>query len=379
MLEEICKRENCTGCGACASGCPKGCIRMFPDTEGFLRPTIDKATCINCGKCKKICPVNIAQPDDGVEPKCFASKIKDEIIKSRSSSGGIFSALANQILAEKGVVIGAGFDENYNVVHKTCIEPAQLDELRRSKYSQSNIGTVYQDAKIFLDKGRKVLFCGTPCQISGLNNYLGIAYDNLFTMDFICHGVPSPLAWRKYLDYQLEAKASGIDSLSFRSKSTGWKKFSMEISFSNGSHYIEDVTKDFFLRSFIMDLNLRPSCYKCGFKHIHRTSDITVADCWGVEQLIPEWDEDEGVSLVMVHSEKGMLLFDSCKDYIESININFTDALKSNPSMIKSVKKPALREPFMRDLVVYRYDKLHNKYCGMTLLSRIRRKLASYK
>lgn len=376
MIKDICKQEDCTGCSACASVCPKECISMRPDAEGFLRPTIDRAVCVNCGKCKITCPSNTVQLDDGKEPRSFAAKMKDGEIRRRSSSGGAFSALAIQVLDKNGAVIGAGFDGNYNVIHKICIETTQLDELRRSKYAQSRIGTVYKDAKEMLDEGRKVLFCGTPCQVGGLNNYLERKYDNLFTVDFICHGVPSPLAWKKYLDYQTEAKDSKINELSFRSKKTGWKRFSMEIFFSNGNHYVGDVSKDYFLRSFIMDLNLRPSCYNCGFKQIHRVADISLADFWGVEQLIPEWDDDEGVSLVMVHSEKGMGLFDSCKEFLEEKEIIFAEALKFNPSMKNSVKKPVLRKPFMKDLPNYRYDILHSKYCGMSPISRIRRKLA---
>lgn len=378
MTQEICRRDDCTGCSACASVCPVQCIAMTPDDEGFLRPVTDGAACTGCGKCREVCPVLTAAVDDGRAPACFASRIRDRELRARSSSGGLFTALSQQILAGKGVVIAAGFDEEKQVVHRSVSDPRELDELRRSKYVQSRIGAAYREAKAVLDAGNEVLFCGTPCQVAGLKTYLGADRPNLYTVDFICHGVPSPLAWSRYLAYQAERAGSAVDSVSFRSKKTGWKAFSMDLSFQNGADYTEPVSKDYYLRSFIMNMDLRPSCYHCRFKQLHRLSDITIADFWGVEKTIPDWDDDAGVSLALIHSEKGRRLFESCAVSLESRPISLEAAAASNPSLTRSVKKPPLREAFMRDLRVMRFDRLHRKYCSTGLVSKLRRKAAQF-
>ena len=376
IISEICSRESCTGCATCASICHKNCIKMFPDEEGFLRPVIDETVCVNCGLCRKKCPINIHYSDDGVEPLTFAARLKDEKLREKSSSGGVFSALAMQILERNGIVIGAGFDENYQVVHKICTEQSKLDELRRSKYVQSCIGNIYCDAKEHLDTGKEVLFCGTPCQVSGIKAYLGKEYNNLYTVDFICHGVPSPFAWSQYLAFHEKNAKSKIKEVSFRSKLNGWKNFCMQVAFQNGTYFNSKVTDDFYLRSFIMDMNLRPSCYHCHFKQKHRQADITMADFWGVEHYLPNWDNDTGVSLAMIHSNGGYRLFDSCGTMLESVEVTFADAVRGNPSMISSVCKPILRDAFMKDLKRLSYDKLYRKYCGKNISSKIRRKVS---
>lgn len=192
----ICEYKKCTGCAACFSICPKNCITMHADDEGFLRPKIDDSMCINCNRCKKVCPINKKSMEDNKFPTAFAVKHKNDSVREKSSSGGVFTAVSEIILKSSGVVIGAGFDENFMVKHKICNNVESLDELRRSKYVQSRIGTVLQDTKKYLDKGINVLFVGTPCQVDGLLSYLGKTYTNLYTIDFICHGVPSPMAWK---------------------------------------------------------------------------------------------------------------------------------------------------------------------------------------
>ena len=376
MIEDICVREKCTGCSACASVCPNNCIKLLPDEEGFLRPIIDEARCIYCDLCRKTCPINNSIPDDGIEPQTFAARIKDKNIRSRSSSGGLFSVFADQILEENGIVIAAGFDGSNQVVHKMCSDRSAIDELRRSKYVQSRIGTAFRDARDCLENGKKVLFCGTSCQIAGIKAYLGKEYDNLFTMDFICHGVPSPLAYNHYLVYLRKEYQSEIKEVNFRSKKRGWHTHSILVRFNDGREYCKSSSEDYFMRSFIMDMNLRPSCYCCSFKKIHRKADITIADFWGAEYVMKSWDDDTGISIVFIHSDKGKNLFDSCANGIEVRDVSFVDSIAHNPSMIKSVNKPPLRDKFMIDLNRLSYDKLHRKYCGTNIMSRIRRKVA---
>ena len=378
MNDEICMRENCTGCEACASVCNRDCIKMIPDEEGFMRPFVDEKTCVDCGMCRKVCPINNCILDDEAEPLSLAAKNVDEHVRKRSSSGGVFSALAMYILEQNGLVTGAGFDENHQVVHKVCTELNKLDELQRSKYVQSRIGSVYREIKRYLNDDKQVLFCGTPCQVSGLKAYLGKEYNKLYTVDFICHGVPSPYAWSKYLSYREKTAKSKIKEVSFRSKLTGWKKYYMQLDFQNGMCFTSQVTEDIYLRSFIMNMNLRPSCYHCQFKQKHRQADITLGDFWGVEDYLSDWNDDKGVSLVMIHSHKGRNLFDSCGTVLESVPVSFADAIRSNPSMNNSSNKPALRDSFMKDLRRLPYNKLYRKYCSMIVTSRIRRKIAQF-
>lgn len=215
---EICEKVKCTGCSACAQICPRQCITMLPDLEGFLRPNIDIDACIKCEKCQKICPLNTQFKDEGILPQTFGARhIDDEILKA-SSSGGVFSALAEYVIRLNGAVFAAGFDNEFRVIHKACTNTESLDELRRSKYVQSDVNGTFIEAKQRLEIGQNVLFCGTPCQIAGLKAYLGIDYPNLLTIDFICHGVPSPKIWKKYLQFREYYANSKVKKVSFRSK-----------------------------------------------------------------------------------------------------------------------------------------------------------------
>lgn len=377
MANEICISEKCTGCSACAEVCPKKCIAMTPDSEGFLRPTIEGKICVDCGLCRKICPVNNPIQNDEKKPDAFAVKHRDEKIRTASSSGGAFSALAKQILTQGGAVIGAGFDEAHMVIHKVCTNESDLDELRRSKYVQSDIHGVFWETKKLLKNGKRVLFCGTPCQVDGLKAYLGKEYSGLYTVDFICHGVPSPTAWKKYLEFREKEASAVANRVSFRSKIVGWKNYALEINFQDGKKYTGVVGTDFYLRSFIMDMDLRPSCYQCQFKQLHRQADVTLADFWGVDRMQFDWNDNRGVSLVMIHSEKGKQLMNAAAMDLDVQPVPLEDALASNPSMTHLVRKPALRAWFMKDLHKLPFDKLHKKYCGTSIAAKIRRKIAN--
>lgn len=266
-------KSDCCGCSACIQICPKQCISMNEDNEGFLYPEIEKDICINCGLCEKVCPE--LYPGIMRKPlKVFAIKNKDEEIRKKSSSGGIFTVLAETVIREGGVVFGAKFNENWEVVHDYTVTKDGLAAFRGSKYVQSRMGDCFSKAKSFLDQGKKVLFSGTPCQIAGLKRFLRKEYNNLLTVDFICHGVPSPKVWRMYLDEtvvrQCEKKAF-IEEVSFRDKRLGWKKYSVSLLFSttigNGAKnsvlVSEPFTENLFMRGFLYDVYLRPSCYQC--------------------------------------------------------------------------------------------------------------------
>lgn len=305
----ITQKANCCGCGACAQVCPKKCITMEPDSEGFLYPVVDTQTCVDCGLCEKVCPIlNKAEPVCQ-DVEAFAAYTKDREVRETSSSGGIFSALAQQILAQKGVVFGAAFAEDFSVHHIKIEHPEELERLRGSKYVQSRMECTYQEAKHLLQAGRAVLFSGVACQIAGLKAFLGKEYDNLYTVDVLCHGVPSPKVWQMYVRNQERHYGGKTTGVSFRDKRSGWKAYSVTMSFQNGGEYSAKNAQNHYMRMFIGDVCLRPSCHSCRFKDIPRGSDLTIGDAWGIQKHMPDMDDDRGTSVVLVNSEKGRQLW----------------------------------------------------------------------
>ncbi len=375
-MNKICKDELCTGCSACANKCPHHCILMTQDQEGFYRPMINLQKCVDCGLCRKTCPANRAFEDDVIKPLSYAAQCIDEEIRASSSSGGVFTLLAEAVLNMGGVVFGAGFDSNFNVIHKAVTSEYELKELRGSKYVQSKIGGIYKEAKDILEQGLPVLFTGTPCQIGGLYSYLTKEYANLYTQDIICHGVPSPLSWKKYLEYRENVADSAVVSAEFRNKNSGWKQYSMVIGFRNGETYQKRNVEDPFLRAFIMNMTLRKSCENCLFKTIHRQADITLSDFWGIEEVMPEWNDNKGTSIIMIHSKKGNYLLSLIKRYIRFREVSFDSFIQYNPSMIQSVGYNVLRKRFIKEIGTTSFEQVFHKYCGEGTSSKLRRKFA---
>lgn len=373
---DICYKEICSGCSACANVCPVNAISMQSDKEGFLYPEIDFEKCIKCGKCRNICPVANKYKDTEQIPNVYAAVNNNEETRLNSSSGGLFTALAEKVIEDGGVVFGAGFEEHLKVVHKMCGDKNGLSELQGSKYVQSEIGNTYREAKEQLEAGKKVLFVGTPCQIGGLLAYLGKEYDNLITVDFICHGVPSPKVWEKYVEFREAKAASKTQRTFFRHKKYGWKMYSVQFKFSNCTEYIQVNCKDLYMRGFLAHLYLRPACGVCSFKQIGRQSDITLADFWGIEKTESQFNDNKGASLVMVHSEKGENLFNSVKPSINYNAQGFEFALEDNPSYYKSAEHSILRKHFFNDLNKKSINKVIEKYCGNGIASKLRRKAA---
>lgn len=330
-------KAKCCGCQACFNGCPKKAISMIEDNKGFKYPIVDKNKCINCGLCKKVCPV-LKDDTNTNNIKVYACINKDKNKRERSSSGGIFTLLAQEILKDGGAVIGAAFDENFEVRHICVQDDKDLQKIYKSKYVQSDINTMYVKAKDMLEKNRKVLFTGTPCQIEGLYSFLGREYENLYTHDFICHGVPSPKVWKKYKKYIEKKSGKQIKSIDFRNKTYGWKKYYLKFTFDD-STYEDNINFDPYLKLFLNDIILRDSCYKCKFKKINRKSDVTLADFWGVEKVLPNLFDNKGISTVIINTEKGRQLFNNILESIEYKEIELIDVVKYNPSMIISAKK----------------------------------------
>lgn len=340
----ILRKEDCCGCAACEQICPKHCINLNEDKEGFLYPTVNHTICINCGLCEKVCPV-LTPKKERLPIRTYAGKYLNAAIREDSSSGGVFTLLAEQIINQGGVVFGAKFNEDWELAHSYTETMDGIAPMRRSKYVQSSINNTFRVAEKFLKQGRKVLFVGTPCQTTGLKKYLHTEYDNLFTVDFVCHGVPSPKVWRKYLDWIKTDKQKDrrqFVEINFRDKSTGWKNYS--ITYATLS---EKKTQRFqdnpYMQAFLANLTLRPSCYNCQFKKGQTESDITIGDFWGIERLKPTIDDDLGVSLIMIHNPKVL-------DYLnvsEMVEMSYENARMCNASIEDSAPRPKYRNIYL--------------------------------
>lgn len=347
----------CCGCGACSVACPKSCIEMKPDESGFFYPIAQHSECIDCGRCELVCPT----ADDSCNQQFFyedkskpwvmsdelrklliegskgtsayAALNSDENVRSSSTSGGIFSALAEKIIDEGGIVYGAELDNNLKVVHSFAEKIEDIVKLRGSKYVQSDLQNTFAEVRKHLDDRRKVYFSGTPCQIEALLKYLGKKFDNLVTQDVICHGVPSPKEWQEYIS-SLSFTPSHI---LFRDKRLSWADYSFSAWDDEGNKITESRTDNKYLQRFLTDVALRPSCYECRFKKMHRMSDITLADFWGINDVRPSMNDDKGTSLVLVHSSKGQQLLNSIREkIIMSKEIKIEDAVAHNPSYLTS-------------------------------------------
>lgn len=367
MIDKILfDKKRCTGCCSCFNICPVDAISMKMDREGFYYPNINETICKKCGLCLKVCPVIKKEINNQFNIVSYACFHKNETICYSSSSGGVFSALSEFVLKNNGIVFGAAFDDEWDVKHIYIDNIKDIYKLKTSKYVQSYIELEYKKVKQFLDEGLIVLFSGTPCQVAGLKKYLVRNYDNLYTVDFVCHGVPSPLVWRKYLRRIIEKeyiKIHNIKNINFRDKSISWKEFCLSIVTDSKKIYA-NKKRDLYLLGFLKDLYLRPSCYECMFKTVSRTSDITIADFWEIDRIFPKFDSKYGVSQIFIQSSKGKYLFDNIKEnlYVEPIDINLS--VKHNTNMIVSAKKHKNREKFFEDFIAEKnsVDFLIEKY-----------------
>lgn len=375
----IVEKSKCCGCSACVQRCPKQCISLREDAEGFLYPEVDTSHCVNCGLCEQVCPELHADAER--RPlQTFAAINPDAGVRLASSSGGVFTVLAEQVIDAGGVVFGAAFDAHWEVRHRYAETREELAAFRGSKYVQSVIGDTFLQAERFLKSGRQVLFSGTPCQIAGLRRFLRRDYDHLLCVDFVCHGVPSPGVFRAYLAEEMTKIARKgekkyrfafstipsipkadvlaarlgcrIDDIRFRDKTNGWKKFSFALSLSRASAAGEKIqfcalnsfTENAFMQAFLRDLILRPSCYACPAKCFRSGSDLTLGDYWGVEREAPHLDDDGGTSLVFVNSERGQHFLSSLPFAFHSQPFERVHA--HNSSISVSVNRPINRKFF---------------------------------
>lgn len=365
----ITNKVDCCGCNACGDICGKHAISFVTDNEGFWYPEVNKELCVDCGLCDKVCPIqNKANHVERYsEPNVFAAYTKDEAIRLDSTSGGIHSMLALKMYEKDAYVGGAVYNPDHTCSQIVDNNPERLTEIRSSKYLQSNAEGVYKEIRSLLKEGKNVFFCGCPCQIHALYNFLGKEYENLVTCDFICRGVNSPMVFLKYMEMLERQFGSKATEIKFKNKKWGWHNFSLRVNFENGKEYCKDRWQDLFFIGYLQAGNFtRPSCYECHFKGFPQKADITLADFWGIEKVDPTMDQDKGTSLVMVNSDNGMELFNAVKDKIEWRQFTMADAREGNPAMEGSLSsaKPN-RDAFFQDLDRLPFEKVAAKYFPM--------------
>lgn len=350
---EIINEKECSGCHACYSVCIKECISMQEDNEGYLYPSVDKNKCINCGICNQKCPIlNKNKRNESIV--AYACYSNNNSIRIQSSSGGMFSLLAEQILNQGGVVFGAKYDDDFNVVHDYTESIDELYKFRGSKYVQSIIGENLKITKKFLDEGRLVLFSGTPCQVDGLIRFLGKEYENLITIDIICHGVPSKKVWNLYKEC-IDINGD-IESVNFRDKSVSWEDYGFKITYKNRPEFKQLAKDNLYMRGFVNDFYLRPSCYDCKFKGINRSSDITLGDFWGIDNILPKLNDKKGTSIVIIQNNKGKNLFDKILENITFKEVDINQVVKYNKSIIESPIKSDKRDKFFYYINKFKFN-----------------------
>lgn len=350
MLVDL-EKYKCCGCSACAEICTRGCITMEPDGEGFLYPIKKIEKCITCGLCEKVCPErNMFEKKTPIH--VYAAQNLNDVVRGKSSSGGIFYLLAQRIFLDKGVVFGVRFNEKLKAVFDYAENVQELDCLLGSKYVQAQVGDAYKKVKCFLRDGRWVMFSGTPCQIAGLKRYLQKDYERLLTVDIACHGVPSPKVWDKYVG-ELQKKRGKIERVDFRSKKMGWKHFMFSIIYRKKNNFKQVSTpfwNNLYMRTFLSDIILRPSCYHCMFKDGKSNSDITIGDYWGIKYVKPNMDDNKGTSIIIVNTKKGYKSLEFNKMSTEETT--YSQGCAMNPALVSSSIQPLKRKEFF-----YKMDK----------------------
>lgn len=336
----------CTGCAACAQVCPSGALQMIVDAEGFLRPVI-KNNCLECGKCGKVCPVLNADRSPRRQIRLFAAYAREDDIRNESSSGGIFTLLARQFVRKGGVVFGAAWDcRSRSVLHMAVKSESDISILSGSKYVQSDTAGCFISVRELLDEGRAVMFSGTPCQLAGLRAFLGRDYENLFTVEIVCHGVSSPMVLKLYLD---EIGASSPCSVRFRDKIRGWREFSFRVTTARGGFLCESMKENVFLKGFLSNLYLRRACSNCRSWSKLR-GDVVLADFWNIKSENFDMDDNKGVSAVIVVTEKGRAAFEDLTDEIVSVRTRARNFFKTNRNVLLPSPKHPRRDRFFRAL-----------------------------
>ena len=361
-------KKDCCGCNACGDICAHQAITFQTDIEGFWYPVVDKDKCDDCGLCEKVCPqlhVSELKKNDLSQSECHAAIHRNIEIRFDSTSGGMFSALAEKIYKEGGYVGGAIFTDTFSVKHFISSDKKDLVALRSSKYLQSNAEGFYKTVRGLLKNGKKVLVCGTPCQMAAMRRFLCRDYENLIIVDFICRGINSPKVFRSYLDYLEKRFQSEVVYFKAKNKELGWRQLTSKVVFKNGKVLYDTKATSYFTIGYLQTgVYSRPSCYACQFKGFPRIADITVADYWGAEKTVgADLDNDMGTSLVMLNSEKGLIYFNSMKSSLHEKQIPFDSILQGNPALVKPLNPPIVdRTSFYEDLDQMEFLEVAEKY-----------------
>lgn len=379
---QITNKIDCCGCNACGDICNKDAISFKTDNEGFWYPEVDMDKCVDCGLCEKVCPVINAKElkkNDLPQSICYAAEHKNLEVVFDSTSGGLFSALADIIYKEEGYVGGAVFNEDFSVSHFISNSKSDLPRLRSSKYLQSNLEGFFVKVRDIVKEGVPVLVCGGPCQMAALRAFLRKDYPNLIIADYICRGINSPKVWRKYLDSFEERYGSKVVYCKAKSKEYGWRNLTQKVILENGKAYYETRSQSNFTRGYLKTgVYCRPSCYDCKFKGYPRIADFTLADFWGIEKVDSSMEKNLGTSLVMVNSKKGEEFFEKVKKKINYIEVPFESIEAGNRSLNKSLEPCKIdRDQFFSDLEKMSFLELAKKYKffekkGSTSLSKLK-------
>lgn len=364
---KITNKVNCCGCNACGDVCSKNAISFKTDNEGFWYPEVDIEKCVDCGLCEKVCPIiNVQELKKNDLPVsiCYAAEHKNLEVVFDSTSGGLFSALADIMYKCDGYVGGAVFNEDFSVRQYISNDKSDLPRLRSSKYLQSHFDGFYNEVKNLLQSGEKVLVCGSPCQMAALRAFLRKDYENLIIVDYICLGINSPKVWHKYLESFEERYGSPVIYAKAKSKEYGWRNLTQKVILADGRHIYETAEQSNFTRGYLRtNVYCRPACYECKFKGYPRMADITLADFWGIDKIDKSMEKNLGTSLVMVNSRKGEKYFENVKKRINYFQVPLEKAEQGNPALNKSIPAPLVdRKLFFADLDNMSFDKLAEKY-----------------
>lgn len=339
------RKQDCCGCYACYNVCPVNAIDMCPDEEGFVYPIVNSDKCVGCNRCEMVCPMlhETTNVPMQIAYGCYAKNHEEQ---KSSSSGGVFAVLARAVFSAGGIVCGAVYDEKHAVYHIVTDSQTDLYYLKGTKYVQSRIEDVFKKIKDSLDQNIVVLFSGTPCQVVGLKMYLGKEYEKLLCVDLICHGVPSAEVWQRYLSKV--ADGNKVKKVTFRDKSQGISNITLNYHLDNGNVIKEKYTESLYMKGFIQNLFIRPSCFECRFKGSARSSDITIGDFWAVKEYHPDFYTCDGVSAVIINSEKGMSWFKKIGDDLNIVKSNLNEIACWNDNLIHSAKKNSKRYDFFK-------------------------------
>ena len=354
------KQSACSGCTACMIACPKDAITMIEDREGFKYPQIDTDKCINCGLCLKICP-NVEKNEKNNILEVHGVKHKNENERQTSRSGGVFVAISDYILNQNGIIYGAKQNKDFSVSHERATNQEERNWFKGSKYVQSDMNKIIEKVKEDLVNGKNVLFSGTDCQVAAVNKIIPEKYkENLYTCDLICHGVPSTRVYNDFLKYIEDEQGKKLKDFNFRDKSFGWNAHYETMIFEDDSKISTQYFRNLFYRHNI----LRPACYNCNYANTHRPADITLADFWGIDEINPEFNDDKGVSLVIINSEKGKELFDNIKNDLHIIDCTIEDCIKHTYTLNKPTPISEQRDEFWKDYEEHDFKYIIEKYAG---------------